>query len=217
MSNILISLIIVASLIIQKFESNVTNERLINKIQNWHLNIKRHFELVSYSDYNSISKKILSNWFLGVFILLAVINYISINLFGNDSENVLLNNHKVLYFTFFIMLLLIGNISNKNDIYRMAFLVLFSSGIIGYIIFNNYTLINSKLTIGIILVIAILFLIILFIITHYFLKLLAYIFYLLLKIYFRLCLFLNLEKPLKPFIVITELIMIISVSILSVF
>lgn len=217
MGKILISLIIVFSLIIQKFESNISNEKLILKVQNWHLQVKNHMELIIYSPYESISKKILIKWFSIVFMLFAMINCISINIFGNDSINSFLNNKIILYLSLFIMIILTGLLSDKKTMYILRFLLILSAGNTAYFLFTSYstTSIYAQLLMGFALVIGIILCFFLFSITDYILKKVAYLFYLFLKCFFRLCIYLNPQKPLKPLVTLTEISAILLISIMT--
>ena len=49
MGNIIISLVIIFSIIIQKLESNVTNKKIIDRIQGFHNSVKKHFQKGSIS------------------------------------------------------------------------------------------------------------------------------------------------------------------------
>lgn len=224
MAKVLISLIIAFSLIIQRFESNVSNEKLNKKMLNYHFIVKNHFDLIVSSHYNTVSKKVMGKWLSFVFILLSIINYMSISIFGNDSENVLLKNRVIFILSVATPLSLYGFISSKWDLFIMITLVLLSGGLLGYSLFNEnynpyisqYTAI-MKIFIIICVIIAIVILSLIFILYHFVFKMVSYIFYFILKNYFKLCLCLNPHKPLKPFVVITELLTIIFIPIVSLF
>ena len=162
-------------------------------------------ELFLHSPYNSISKKILIKWFSIVFMLFAVINYISISIFGNESINSFLNNEIILSISLFIMIILSGLLSDKKTMYILRFLLILSVGITAYSWFtsNSTTSIHVQMLMGFSLVIGVVLRFFLFSITDYILKKVAYIFYLFLKCFFRLCIYLNPQRPLKPLVTLT--------------
>lgn len=219
MSVVIISIVIIISLVIKKIDSIVSNEKILNWVNKWQMNVKSNMLIICTSPYKTIARKTLGKWLGILFIILAVINYLSIAIFGNSPEGNIFENIIILYISFFLMVVLVGLISNKKDNYLMIIFLLIAIILTGYLV--NQEMNNThqnieffkKTTFWIAFVIASISIILLTILISYIYKLIAYLFYLFLKYYFKLCIYLNPQKPLKPLVFMIEMSIILLVPI----
>mgnify|MGYP003587537047 CR=1 FL=1 len=150
---IILSLIIIFSLVIQKFESNVTNEKLLYIIEKWHINIKDNMNKISNSDYNNISKKVLTNWLIISLTLFWITNQISVSIFGVNSTQNLLNNNIILISVLVVFTIFIGLTQNRKDFYVLILFISLGSIVLIYNFFesHNFKVIEKNTSILIII------------------------------------------------------------------
>src|SRR5690554_4758604 len=142
MDNILISLFIVIYILIQRFENNIANEKLKQTISSWHFVVKKHFCQIVKTQYSNASRKTLGNWFSLMFILVALINFISIIVFGNNTENAFLNNRVMFFGVGAVIVLMLGFTSEKGDLFFLSFIAFLIGIAIPYFVFSKISHFN---------------------------------------------------------------------------
>jgi len=222
MDNIIIAIILISYLITQKIETNVSNEHIKLKISSLHLKVKNHFEKIVATEYNNASREAMGKWLSFIFIFFAIINFISISIFGNGSENAFLNNRGIILVVGAIFFLTQGSISSKRDLLFPTLLIFIVGIVLTWTVLNGELnpYLSQEFNIQAFIIICILIMvfscIFLLFVYHFLLKEVSKLFYKLLQKYLKFCLFLNSKQPLKPFGFIIELMLILIISIISV-
>lgn len=225
MVTIIIALFAIIVLMIQKAESTVNNEDVLVKIDLFHSKVKSQIQGIVDDPYAETRQK-STKWITFLFILIGVLDYVSVGIFGANSADHLLRDKKVLVFIVMIMIIIIGHY-NRVDLFKVGLVIAFAGAVAIYALHNNMShiggadLLLAELPIGLVWKdifvvlggIAFLGIIILFVL---FAKLISYILYLIIRLAFKLCLHLSPKKPLKVLIVMVECISILGVAIMGI-
>ncbi|WP_160139634.1 hypothetical protein [Chryseobacterium sp. c4a] len=222
MGNFIISLVVVVSLIIMKAESTITNKKVLAYITNFHLRISNQMLVIINAPYDETRKR-STKWIAFPFIGLAILNYISMMIFGADSIHNPLKNNVIFYCTCVLLLIVIGHLDRK-DIIKMGLFIMFAAGLVLYALHANVALFDSYFFMqtlpvhiiwkDILILLTIPFclgMIALIVLTA---RLICYILYLIIRLFFRLCLFFSKEKPLRPLILVVDIVTILAIPIL---
>ncbi|WP_284460672.1 hypothetical protein [Chryseobacterium sp.] len=225
MATIIIALFAVIVLMIQKAESTVNNKDVLVKIDQFHSKIKLQILGVVHGPYAETRQK-STKWIAFLFILVAILHYLSVGIFGANSVHNLLSDKKGLVFIILIMIIAIGHF-NRKDLLRVGIVIAFVSSVMIYTLHNNIVsiagteLLLAGLPIGLVWkdtfvilgAIAFFLTIILFVL---FARMISFMLYLTIRSAFKLCLYLAPTKPLKALIVMVECTSILGIAIMSV-
>ncbi|OCA76365.1 hypothetical protein BBI01_06640 [Chryseobacterium artocarpi] len=225
MVTIIIALCAVIILLIQKAESSVSNEQILVKLEQFHFRVKSQFTAIVEAPYSETRQR-STKWIFFLFILIAILHYISVAIFGENSIHNLLSDQKALVFTMIILVIISGHY-NRIDMLKVGAVIAFASALTIYGLHNNMDkilgteLLVAELPIGIawkdaIVIlggIAILTMMIVFVLMA---RLISFLLYHVIRALFKLCLKLGPKKPLKTLIVIVECLSIVGVAVMSV-
>lgn len=222
MEKVVIALLLVFSLTIQKIESNVSNDQLLLKLQNFHLKIKKQMQIIVHEPYETTRKKI-TKWIFFLLATMVLLISLSISIYGQNSVNNLLHDKRLLFLCYLAVILIIGRV-NRKMMYIINILLIISGVITIYLIHTKTVFIildelpdMNLLTQDIMIALFVLIISVGILLITFSARLISYLLYLLIKLLFRLCIYLFPEKPLKPFILIIDLSFILGLSILGLF
>lgn len=224
MVTIIIALLAIIVLMIQKAESTVNNEAVLLKIDLFHLKVKTQIQAIVDEPYAETRQK-STKWITSLFVLIGVLHYISLGIFGDNSADNLLRDNRVLIIIGMIMVIIIGHY-NRMDLFKVGLVIAFVAATAIYALHSNMSsiggaeLLLAELPIGLVWkdifvilgAIGFLGIITLFVLLA---RLISYMFYLVIRLVFKACLKLSPKKPLKVLIVMVECISILGVALMG--
>ena len=222
MGELILAVLGILLLIVSRGENTVTNPVLLAKVSNIHSRVKAEMESIIYAPYSSTKKKTM-RWASWIFIGLAILNLFTVKIFGPDSIKNPLKNPTILYSTFALMIIALGNFDRK-DLLKFALLFIFSGIASIYIAHNPINffaghqsptniLSNSPILKDLLIVlgtfgaIAMMFLIV------FTARGICFVCYLMLQLLLKACIEGNGEKPLKPFVFLVGILFTLSVAV----
>lgn len=225
MVTLIIALFAIFVLIIQRADSNIKNKAILAKIDLFHFNVKSHMKAIAEDPYSK-TRQAATKWTVFLFLLMAILNYVSEWIFGTNSVHNLLRDERGLVFMVLFMIILAGHFS-RRDFYLLTGAVVLCIGFYIYLSHHNIAAMGNVKFLPRELPVSLLWndlfvilgaagflgLIILFVLVS---RLISFLLYLVIRLAFKWCLDLYSEKPLKPLIVLVECISIVGISILSV-
>lgn len=225
MLTIIIALFAIVILLIQKAESTVSNEYILQKIDLFHSKMGSQISAIVNDPYAETRQR-STKWITFLFLLIAFLHYVSEAIFGSNSVHNLLSDHKMLIFITIIMIIITGHY-NRRDLLKLGLVIVFVTSLMIYAIHNNMGSIGgidillAELPIGrgwkdtfVILGGIVFFAMIVLIVLLA--RFISYILYLIIRSAFKLCLRLGPKKPLKVLIILVECITIFGIAIMSV-